>query len=108
MRKARLSVLVVDQSNHTPSDAISLGSGVIGFSVTNPPNSNNNVFVGLNGPATMGNLVIVGDSKPYGNYPGYLLDDNKLYIGFDPSGSGGVAVVVIAYDGGPIQEFNEC
>lgn len=105
MRKARITEMVVDQTNHTPSDAINIGKGVIGVTVTNPPNSGNNVFVGWNSPATPGNLVIVGNSKPYGNIDGFLLDDNKLYIGFDTSGSGGVALVTLFHDVGEHQDY---
>lgn len=100
MRKLRVTEVLVVQGNQSPQDAISIGTKCVSVTITCAPTSNNDVWVGWNENATSKNLLQQGDSKPYGGIEGYYLDDNKLYVSFDPTGSGGIALVSITNDTG--------
>lgn len=95
--KARTNVIVINQANHSPQDAVDLGKGVIGYSITCPKQSGNNAWVGINQPANKGHVLTPGDSKPYGGNENIELKD-KLYIKFDPDSSAGICIVTIIND----------
>lgn len=92
----------LSQANHDASDAISLGAEVLKVTVRAASDSGTNVWIGVNQQASDINLLQPGESVTY-VHEGYKITDKngrglRLYIGFDPSNTGGKALVSITYD----------
>lgn len=98
--RGKINEVAINQNNQAPNNqsAIELGDHVIGVTIRNSSASGNNLFVGWNQPANSGNLLQPGESVSYGNQETIYLDGNKLYLAFDSTGSGGVALVSIVTD----------
>ena len=92
MIRGLVNEIALDQSNHTNSDAVSLGVNVLSVTVRCSSDSNNNVWVGWNKPANNTNILQPSESQDIYDYR-VCLDGNKLYVGFDPSGTGGRALI---------------
>lgn len=94
MNRAKIHEFLVDQGNHNPQANVEIGTKVLKVTVKAHPLSGSNVYVGINQKASDINLLTAGDSVTYHDDRVYL-DDTKLYIGFDPTGTGGIALVSI-------------
>ena len=95
--KSRTNQFVVTQANHSVGDAVPLNDRTIKYTVKCHPLSANNLYVGINEDASEGNLLQPGESMTIGGNEGYYCAD-KLYLGFDPLGSDGKALVVVEID----------
>lgn len=89
--------MAVSQVNQQNQDAISIGKKVLKITIKCHPQSANDVWVGVNQPASNNNLLQPGESVTYHDDRVYL-DKNKYYVGFDPAGTGGRAIVSILCD----------
>lgn len=97
MIKSRTNQYVITQASHTPTDAVPLAERTIKYTVKCHPQSPNNLIVGINEDPNEGNLLQPGESMTIGGNTGYYVSD-KLYLGFDPTGTNGKALIVIEID----------
>lgn len=90
----RINEIALDQSNHTPSDAVGIGNeGVTSVTIRNPFDSTQNLYIGWNQQANTGNALVPGSSVTY-EQDGYDLKDNSLYVNWSGS-SGGKALISV-------------
>lgn len=97
MNGAIINEQLIDQTNHSPEDGISLGTKILSVTIRCTSDSANNVWVGWNRPANNSNILQPSESVNYSD-DRVLLDNNTLYIQFDPTGTGGKALVSIITD----------
>lgn len=97
MKAARSNQIIVNQASHSAGDAISLGNGVLSYTVKCHAQSTANLYVGVSQDASEGNLLEPGESMTIQVPDGYHLED-KLYLAFDPANTGGRALVIITRD----------
>lgn len=97
MNDAIVNEIAISQANQQNQDATTIGRKVLKVTIKCHPLSANNVWVGVNQPASDSNVLQPGESVTYHDERVYL-DRNKYYVGFDPAGSGGRAIVSIISD----------
>lgn len=94
----------IDQGNHSPGDAISLGPYAEKVTIKNQSNSGADLYIGINTQASTINLLQPGESATY-ERDGLLLTDKngrglKLYLAFDENATNGLALVSVISDSG--------
>lgn len=97
MKYSKLNQILINQGNHSAGNAIPLGNNVLSFTVKNLPQSGSNVYVGLNEDAGPGNVLEPDGSYTHVTKEGYYSDDT-LYLTFDETTTGGIALIVIDRD----------
>ena len=97
MTIGRINEIGVNQGNHSPGDAISLGRKVLKATIKNAPDSGSNAYVAWNEDASNKNVLEPGESATYYHDVVYL-DGNALYIDFDSSNTGGRVLVSVIMD----------
>jgi hypothetical protein len=97
--RGRISEDLISQENNQAQNGIVIPNDCLSLSVTCTSDSGNNAFIGFNEPATNKNLLQPGESIPYGDIR-VTLQGNKLYVGFDPTGTGGKVRISYLIDQG--------
>lgn len=97
MNDGKTNVQLINQANHNPGDAISLGQNVLQYTIKNATDSQADLWVGINQQASNGFVLVAGESVTISDLRVYL-DKDKLYLAFDPTMTGGKAQVIVISD----------
>lgn len=103
MRNGKTNVIAVNGANHNSQNSISLGKQVLQYTIKCGITSLTNLWVGINQQANSGFILVPGESvtiADMGAGDRIYLDEDVLYLRFDPSGSvtGGVAQIIVLND----------
>ena len=99
MNYSKATQIIINQGNHSAGDSVPLGKKVLAYTVKCLPQSGSNLYVGLNEDAGPGFILEPSDSYTHKTKDGYYSKD-VLYLTFDESTTGGIALVVIDRDTG--------
>jgi hypothetical protein len=95
-REHIFEIPIIQSGNPNQGDEpLGLGNRITKVFIRCASTSTGNVWVGWNGRATSANTLQPTESVGYEAQDGNYLDGNNLYIGFDPTLSGGQALVTI-------------